>query len=233
MPLPIAGLGLRLGAKAASGLTPQPSGPRGFNINVQTDIREASRMLKRVGERNIPMAVAQSLTGTAIHLRKVQMRTMPKYIDRPTRFTQKQGIAADFAKWRDYKRGAMYARVYVRPAQEEYLKYQVYGGTRPPKKRAVVVPGKDTRLNKYGNLTRRYLQTQLARDDTHVANINGTAGLWKRMKSGKLKLLVLFADQANYAGGRWPFFRISQRIVDRELPKQINKAVRRALDKRN
>ena len=78
MPLPLAGLGLRLGLSAASSALPSAGGPRGFKINVETDIKAAAKQLKRVGELNVPLVLAQSLTATAKHLRKVQMQTMPE-----------------------------------------------------------------------------------------------------------------------------------------------------------
>lgn len=233
MPLPIVGLGLRLGFSAASSAVsaavPSGGGPRGFKINVETDIREAQRMLKRVGERNIPLAIAQSLTGTAVHLRKVQMRMLPKHIDRPTPFTKK-GILYQRAEWKDFKRGTMFARVYVNSPQDSYLKYQVYGGTRSPPNRSNIVPGKEARVNKFGNLSRKFVRTELAKPNTYVGKINGVSGIWQRYKSGRQKLLVLFTGATQYQS-RYPFFRISDRIVARELPKQLNKAVRRALNK--
>jgi hypothetical protein len=230
MPLPFAGLGLRLGASAVSSVLPSPSGPRGFNINVETDVRVALMMLKRVGERNLPLAIAQSLTATAKHLQKVQKRSLRKHLDRPTPFTEK-GFGLNMARWKDFKRGTMFARVFVQPIQSRYLEYQVYGGIRNPPKRANVVPGKDTKVNKYGNLSRKYVQTQLSKPSTYVGKINGVSGIWQRFKSGRQKLLVLFTGATEYRA-RYPFFRISDRIVARELPKQINKAVRRALKAR-
>ena len=234
MALPIAGLGLRLGGKAASSLIPSGGGPRGFNINVETDIREAQRMLKRGGERNVPLAIAQSLTATAKHLRKVQRRQMSKYMDRPSKWT-KNSLNLEMAKWRDYHRGTMYARVFARDDKHEYLKYVVYGGRRTPTRRALRVPGNNARLNRFGNLTKNYIDNELKKPNTFMGNVNGVAGLWRRGKrtgrGQRLTLLVLFTDEMNFKGGQWPFFRISERIVDRELPKQINKAVRRALNK--
>jgi hypothetical protein len=187
-------------------------------------------MLKRVGERNIPMALAQSLTGTAKHLQKVQKRSLRKYLDNPTPFTEK-AMGLNMADWKDFKRGTMFARVFVYRVQSRYLEYQVYGGIRNPPKRANVVPGKDTKVNKYGNLSRKYVQTQLSKPSTYVGKINGVSGIWQRFKSGRQKLLVLFTGATEYRA-RYPFFRISDRIVARELPKQINKAVRRALKAR-
>tara|TARA_R110002096_G_scaffold121309_3_gene262585 strand:+ start:3852 stop:4556 length:705 start_codon:yes stop_codon:yes gene_type:complete len=232
MAIQFIGLGVRAVASAIPLPGAGPAKPRGFSISVDTDIRAAQRMLKRVGERNIPMALAQSLTATAKHLSAIHKRSMGKYIDRPTPFTRK-GIGYQYAKWKDYKRGAMYASVFVKPTQSEYLKYQVFGGRRTSSRTSsnIVVPGLSTKLNKYGNLTRTYLRTQSARSDTHVAKINGVNGLWKTMKSGRIKLLVMFTDDAQYKSNRWPFFKISKRVVDRELPRQLNKAVKRALNK--
>jgi hypothetical protein len=231
MPLPFAGLGVRLASSAISSALPSSGGPRGFKISCETDIRAAQRMLKRVGERNIPMALAQSLTGTAKHLQKVQKRSLRKYLDNPTPFTEK-AMGLNMADWKDFKRGTMFARVFVYRVQSRYLEYQVYGGRRTPKKRANVVPGKNAPVNKFGNLTRKFIKNQVAKPNTYVGKINGVYGLWQRFKSGRQKLLVLFTPKGDYQP-RYPFFRISDRIVARELPKQINKAVRRALNARS
>lgn len=234
MPLPIAGLGLRAGVSAVSAAVPSGAGPRGFSINVETDVKAAIKQLKRVGERNLPLAIAQSLTATAKHLRKVHRRTMPRYIDKPTRFTQ-NGLGLEMARWRDFKRGTMYARVFGFDDRQEYMKFLVHGGRRLPEKRAIVVPGKHVRLNKHGNLTRKFVKTQLAKENTFVGTVLGVNGVWQRFKrtskGQRLKLLVMFAPETNYRQIKWPFYKISAKIVDRELPKQINKAVRRALNK--
>jgi hypothetical protein len=222
---------VRLASSAISSALPSSGGPRGFKISCETDIRAAQRMLKRVGERNIPMALAQSLTGTAKHLQKVQKRSLRKHLDRPTPFTEK-GFGLNMARWKDFKRGTMFARVFVFPIQSRYLEYQVYGGTRNPNKRANVVPGAQVRLNKFGNLPRSFVKTQLAKPNTYVGKVNGVSGIWQRFKSGRQKLLVLFTGSTQYQK-RYPFFRISERIVARELPKQLNKAVRRALNARS
>ena len=198
-----------------------------MQIKVSVEMKDAVRQLRRAGERNIPMAVAQTLTGTAVKLRDVQRRAMPKYLDRPTKFTR-NAFLFDKARWRDFKTGRIQARLYAMDIQGGYLKYQVFGGRRLPKGRAIVVPGKDTKLNRYGNLSRKYVQTKLARADTLVTTVNGVGGLWQRMKSGQLKLLVQFTNDANYDKKPYPFFRISKRVVQRELPRQIKKALQRA-----
>ena len=132
-----------------------------LQISVTADIKEASRYLRKVGERNIPLAVAQALTGTAKHLAKVQARSTALHFDRPTKFTQR-AFGVRMAKAADYKRGTMFSRVFAKDIQAGYLKFGVEGGRRTPKVRAIVVPGPDTKLNRYGKFTRNYIKTQLA-----------------------------------------------------------------------
>ena len=196
-----------------------------LDISIKTDTREARRYLKRVGERNIPLAVAQSMTATAKHLAKVQKRSLTRYIDRPTKFTER-AFAVQMAKARDFKTGKMNAAVFAKDIQQGYLQYAVYGGTRTPKGRAIIVPGAKTRRNRYGNLTRNYMQRMVSRDDTFSGSINGVEGLWQRTTRGN-KLLVLYSRTAEYEK-RYPFHEISARIVPREITKQLNRAIIRA-----
>ena len=165
------------------------------------------------------------MTATAKHLQKVQTKSLPKFIDRPTRFTQR-AFAVQMAKARDFKTGEIKAAVFAKTIQQKYLEFVVYGGRRTPKSRAIVVPGAKTRLNRYGNLPRNYVRRMAARDDTFSANINGVEGLWQRTKRGN-KLLVIYSQSADYEK-RYPFHQISARIVPREITKQLNRAIKRA-----
>jgi hypothetical protein len=197
-----------------------------LEISVTADIKEAFRYLRKVGERNIPLAVAQALTGTAKHLAKVQARSTARHFDRPTKFTQR-GFGVRMAKASDYKRGTMFSRVFAKDIQAGYLKFGVEGGRRTPKARAIVVPGPDAKLNRYGNFTRNYIKTQLAKPDTFSGTIGGVAGIWQRSKRGENKLLAVYKPGIEY-DRRYPYHQISARIVPREVTKQLNRSIRRA-----
>ena len=97
-----------------------------LQISVTADIKEASRYLRKVGERNIPLAVAQALTGTAKHLAKAQARSTARHFDRPTKFTQR-AFGVRMAKASDYRRGTMFSRVFAQDIQAGYLKFGVEG----------------------------------------------------------------------------------------------------------
>ena len=200
-----------------------------IEISVKFEAEKAMRSLRRAGERNVPLAVAQALTATAKHLQNVQTRSLQKYLDRPTKFTQR-AFAIRRANVRDFKTGSMFSRLFAKDIQAKYLRFAVYGGRRNPKGRALVVPGKRTRLNRYGNLPRNYVKRMASRDDTFSGTINGVQGLWQRTKRGN-KLLVVYAPSAEY-DKRYPYHEISARIVPREVIKQLNRSIKRALKAR-
>ena len=89
------------------------------------------------------------------------------------------------------------------------------------------MPGPDAKLNRYGNFTRNYIKTQLAKPDTFSGTIGGVAGIWQRSKRGKNKLLAVYKPSIEY-DRRYPYHQISARIVPREVTKQLNRSIRRA-----
>ena len=220
----VVGIGARLGTGAVRAAVPKKQ-PQGFSIRVDPDVKAAMRQLRKVGERNIPLAVAQSLTATAKHLQKVQARSLPKHLDAPTPFTKK-AYKIKWADVRDFKTGKMKASVFAKPIQASYLSYSVYGGVQRPKGKALTVPGPDAKLNKYGNFPRNYIKTQRARPDTFSGQLGNVAGIWQRSKSGR-KLLVVYKSQAEKKP-ILPFHQISARVVPREVRKQLNRSIARA-----
>ena len=46
------------------------------------------------------------------------------------------------------------AFVFVESAREKYMKFQIKGGTRQPNNKRIIVPTKNIKLNKFGNITR-------------------------------------------------------------------------------
>ena len=70
-----------------------------LQISVTADIKEASRYLRKVGERNIPLAVAQALTGTAKHLAKVQARSTALHFE-PAKEVHPAGVRRPYGEGR-------------------------------------------------------------------------------------------------------------------------------------
>lgn len=190
-----------------------------MDASLKHDIDKVTRQLKGLAKNQIPFATSLALNQVAQDSQRRAQRRLRTDIDRPTPFTIR-GIKAK----RSNKHN-LYAEVFIQDIQAEYLKYAIKGGTRSPKKRAIVVPV-DLKLNKYGNIPRRKIKTLLQRKDVFVKNNSSHAGIYQRTKSGKLKMLVAFENTATYEP-RWPFYD----IVMLEAKVRIKPAMRAALNR--
>ena len=171
--------------------------------------------------RQIPFATALALTRTAQDAQKNHTKRIPRVFDKPTPFTRRAiGI----------KRASKYkpvASVFVKDKQAGYLIWQERGGTRYPAKRAHIIPRK-VRLNKYGNIPNKSIQRQLAKDNVFSAKIKRAAGIWQRMKSGKLKFLVQYIPRAKYKK-RFRFIEVSRKTAAARFPVQFRRALDHAI----
>lgn len=188
-----------------------------MQTSLSKDISKLTSKLDDLGRKQLPFATSLALNEVAKNAQQRAQRRMRTDLDRPTPFTIR-GVRV-----RRSSKTKLQAEVYIQEIQAEYLQYAVKGGKRRPAKRALVVPVK-LKLNKYGNIPRRKIQTLLSRDDVFVVRDSDKAGIYQRMKSGKLKMLVAFESSADYER-RWPFFD----IVIKEAKKRIEPAMRAAL----
>ena len=141
--------------------------------------------------KELRFAQAKALTLTAKDLVEESGLQTERAFDRPVPFTKKSASLI-WATGQNLK-----ATVFIKDIQAGYLALEETGGTRRPKRRVLPVPAQ-TRLNSYGNMPRNHIRTLLARPNVFQGEINGKAGIWQRMKGGRVKLLVVYADQARY-----------------------------------
>jgi hypothetical protein len=85
----------------------------------------------------------------------------------------------------------MYAYVYIDKIQEEYLKYQIDGGTRQDKEGGRVIVPVDMKLNAYGNIPGK--RTGVAKGKRFGAVRKGVKGIWTKQGRGKNKTIKLVA----------------------------------------
>ena len=114
------------------------------------------------------------------------------------------------------------------------LKYQVQGGTRQPRNKAILVPTKHVKRNKYGNVTRANRKRLFARGDTFSGEINfisgGTArGLFQRMGRNRIKQLFIYAGATRYKKQRFKYAESVDETVKKEFPKAFATRMTRAL----
>ena len=193
-----------------------------MEVSFETNIAEWTRYLDQKVARQVPFATARALTETAQRDPKpAAERQIRRRLDKPTPFTQK-GVA-----YRSASKSRLVATVLIKDIQAGYLRIQERGGTTTPKGRAFLIPVKQRR-NKYGNLPRNTVKRLLARPDTFSGKVRGVGGIWQRMKSGKLKLLIRYENQTTYRP-RLGFHSEMEKIAVRAFPARFARSLEQAI----
>lgn len=171
-------------------------------IRVDDNIAAFERQMSDFARSQLPFATALALNDTAAEVKDAEETEVEKALDRPTPFTRR-GLFVSRASKRK-----LTAIVGFKDTQAAYLAFQVAGGHRAPKGRAILVPV-GQRLNKYGNMPRSAVARMLKRPDVFVASQSDPRtkhlrpGIYQRnSKKGRRgaapNLLVAFEDGAKY-----------------------------------
>jgi hypothetical protein len=219
----------------------------GAMIRIEDNIDDFWRRLSDVGRKQLPFAIAMALNDTAEDVVEAEEKGLEKHLDRPTPYTRRA-----FYRRRASKSN-LRAEVGVKRVQAEYLRYQVDGGVRRPKGRAIVVPV-NQRKNQYGNMPKGALKRALAKSDAFVASRGEKAtkhlapGIYQRPKRGRYrsastrktsgnknrgkqkgpKLLAAFESSASYSK-RLPFEQTARRKAQPSFNKYLTMRWRQAL----
>ena len=176
--------------------------------------------LSDAAQRQLPFAVAMAINDTAADVKNNAQKRLLKDLDRPTPFTQRGLFVRRASKNR------LEGVVGFRPIQRRYLMKLETGGVRRPKGRAILVPV-NQRLNKYGNMTRRAVANLRAKPNVFsgapgrkVSGNARNAGLYQRMKGGKLRLLVAYESSVKYEKKTY-FERNAKITAERRLPNHL------------
>lgn len=193
-----------------------------ISMSVKADFAAVIERLDRQLWRQVPFAAAKALTDTARAAQKVATSEIDRVFDRPVEFTRK-AIGISYAT-----KQTLTAKVFVKDLQAAYLGLQVSGGTRTPKRRALVIPGQNLPLNQYGNIPKGKIKALLARKDVFSGRVRGIEGIWQRQKKGGVKLLVLYEPKAEYKR-RFPFVAITKAEVERVVLPNFRAALQAAI----
>jgi hypothetical protein len=201
-----------------------------MRISIKTNVKQVTKDLNKIQKKQIPFATMLALNDVAFGSRKELQKQSHKKLDRPTPFTVK-GFQVVKAKKRE-----LTSIVYVDSKRYDYMKHQIDGGIRFPKNRAIPVPTRNLRVNKYGNMPRRKIETLLAKKNTFSGtprgggkNANATPGVWQRTnKNYKLKQLVSYVQYAKYTP-RFNFEKIVKGYVGNTFNKHMEKRLNAAL----
>lgn len=194
MALPIAAI-----ARIASVL-PTGSTATRPSMTIKLDTKELERKLRHA-KNQIPFATSKALNDTADAVAKRLTGAMDTHLDRPTPFTKRAFLTASgrFKGKRATKR-SLQAIVIADKAQNEYLKLNVYGGIRTPKKRAIMVPTGKVTVNRYGNVPRgvqRQMVDQRGKFFKGGAENNLDPGIYRRTRTG-VEMVATYEPSTKY-----------------------------------
>jgi len=197
-------------------------------INVKSDIKKSIRFLNKMQRRQIPFATSVALNKTADAIKRDEQRQMRRDLDNPT-----PSVIKSIRVKRSSKR-ALDAAVFILPAIDRFMRYQVEGGNRRPRGKAEAVPVR-ARLNQYGNVPGRRqgkINKLIAKQNVFVGVVRGVAGVWQRGKGRtartRLTLLFAFERSVDYQP-RFKFYKHAARALARTWPRAFNVALNRAL----
>jgi primosomal protein N'' len=215
-----------------------------FSSNIAAVMAEVTEREKK----RVAWATKQTLDKVAALAKETLTQSLDEQINNPTPFT-KMGIGTSNARTNNLQSG-----VFLKEFQTKYMQYQVLGGRREQKpyekKLAAYVGDRVTvisthaRQNKYGNLSRATINKIVERVMTRPEGVNigdkqyfigrprggGNApdGVWERLKSRKIKPVLIFVSKADYTK-RFKFKEVAEkaikenfnRLFDEELNRQL------------
>ena len=186
-----------------------------MNINISTNISSVTKALNAFGKNQIPFAASRALNDVAFHMSR---KVMPKESDD----TFKGGATAFTRRGFKYKKSNkrnLTAEVFIDRLQEKYLKFQISGGNRFPEKRSIIVPTSNTRLNRYGNITRATYSRMINDKKKFFKGIpkgrtgKSNEGIWERYGNrNNIRMVARYVDKAEYEP-LFPYSKIGERVV--------------------
>lgn len=194
-----------------------------MQINVSSNIKEVTRGLNAVQRKQIPFAASLALNDVAFEAGpkgKVLAEKADKtFKGGATRFTQR-GFKVKKATKRD-----LTAEVFVDKNQAQYLRFQIYGGTRFPLHKALMISTDKTRLNRFGNITPATYKQLINNKTKYFKGVpkgksgQNYEGIWERYGRSKrypggqrIRMVARYVDKAQYRP-LFPFAETTQGVV--------------------
>ena len=192
-----------------------------MQIRVDTNVKQFTKKLSFFEKDLMKSATPRAINKTLQKLQGHQLLLTRKFLDRPTRQTQK-GFFIKFASARQ-PIGSLNMKDFV----AEYLQYQVEGGFRySDKKNPVPIEG-NAKLNQFGNITgkRRGI---IKNKKQFIAEIKGITAVWERVGNKGVKPIILLTQNFAKYEKKFPFYKESSKYVQRNFNRQLKVAFARA-----
>ena len=194
---------------------------KSMRISVKDNIKEVTKGLSKTHREQVPFATASAINKTLFDLRKEMGKQTTKHLDRPTPFTQRGFVVATA------KKTTLKGMLFLKDVVENYLKFQIEGGTRSTGKNIPIPYTPNARLNKFGNIVGKR-SGLVKKSNQYIGEVNGINGVWEKQKNGKNKLIIAFERSVNYRK-RFPFYTIAEMFSKNVFDKNFTKAFLRAV----
>ena len=204
-----------------------------MELSISSNIKKVQRGMDKAARKQIPFAIAQTLTKLAYEAMQEEKAQTPRHIDRPTPFTAKG------YRYKKANKKTLTALVYVDKADTErkYMQFPIHGGTAKGKRRALVHPTANTKLNKYGNIPRNYVKKAMANKAKFFSGVpkgmegQDNAGIWQRYggkKNPRIRMVAQWRKTRGYKA-KFPFYEIAGKIVAGRANRVFNQQFERAM----
>jgi hypothetical protein len=213
-----------------------------IDISVRANVKELSKKLSALANKQIGFATALALTAIAKEVQAEETRNIATTFKKPRVFTQRS------VGMRGARKDTLTATVFVKPIAAKYLQPYEDGGVHVLPGKKLLNP-KDIKLDSFGQLPRNVLEKLRARKDIFIGPVKAKSGtingVWQRIppkdgqkarrgraataaQPGHLKLLIRFGD-ALAVNKRLNYRSRAQAIVDRRFKAVFGEAIGRAL----
>jgi hypothetical protein len=193
-----------------------------MQIKIKDNYKDFIKTLDRKSKKQLPFASMKAINKIGPTLKLHYKLKTRKAFDRPTPFTQN---AFHFFKASMKK---PVGTLFIKDAQEEYLKWQIDGGVRSTGRKIPIPYLKNARLNKYGNIIGKR-SGLIKKKSQFISKVKGVSGVFERTKQG-VKLIYMFHDDVNYES-RFPFYKIGRAYIDRHFKRMFKQEITKALRK--
>lgn len=209
-------------------------------VDLRSDVDKIVRKLGAFDSRQLPFAVAKSLTATAKAVQEQATNDIPNAFVAPTSFTRRAFTI------KAARKGDLVAWVFAKDAQARYLAFGIQGGERRVKgferridaiggeANVMLVPTRNVRKDASGNVslaTIRRIAGQANAKKFFIGTPQGQGrgfGVYERMRGGKLRALLVEADVKPYRK-RLDLMGIGVRVIRARFGVELEAAIRHAL----
>lgn len=220
-----------------------------MRVDLRSNARAVISGVDRLNSQ-MPFAVASALTAQVKSIQATMPSALEQDLDRPTDFTKRSVYIVPARK------DKLEASVGIKDKQAEYLLFQVRGGERFPRRRALKLPsealvdgasGAPIKLDAHGNIRRADLRRMVnAAKQANPTQRKGkakpgsvfygvpknrpgaSAGLFQRTDKGLLPL-VLFPQRSAKYSPRFRFYERAREITNQQFEQLLAKSWARAL----